>query len=119
MILLGNVFPPALIRRKTTVTPISEEDAKKLLEHGFESFWGHDNTISVASRLAGRDVTPKAPRPAIGLDADNFPTLYGLSYSKVLVLSPNYAGTYRPAIGEIVGDDKITGWQCLLFEFNQ
>jgi hypothetical protein len=89
-----------------------------MLQNGFESFWGHTNTIQVANTQLEIDVTPENERPAISLSEDNFPMLNGIKYEQVLVLSPSYAGTYRPQIGEEVSEDKIAGWQCLLWDFS-
>lgn len=117
MVLLGNTFPPALIRRKITVTPISIEVARELLADGFQSYWGHANTIITANALLGVNVTPETERPALLLNADNLPTLDGKVANKVVVLSPNYAPGYRPPEGEITPPEKILGWQALLWLF--
>lgn len=117
MVLLGNTYPPALIRRKITVTPISIEVARELLADGFQSYWGHANTIITANALLGVNVTPETERPALLLNADNLPTLDGNLADKVVVLSPNYASGYRPQEGEITPPEKIIGWQALLWDF--
>ena len=117
-ILIGNTYPTALIRRRVVVTPISLKEAKRLLKDGFKSFWGHSNTIQVANKQLGIDVTPKTERPALSLTEDNFPSLNGKTFKQVLVLSSSCSGTYRPKIGEEVPEDKIVGWQCLLWDFS-
>lgn len=118
-VLLGNTYPPALVRRGVKITPIKLEEAKKnVILDGFESFWGHSNTIQVANKLLEIDVTPKTERPVLSLSEDFFPILNGKIFTKVLVLSPSYVGAYRPQIGEEVGEDKIIGWQCLLWDFD-
>lgn len=116
-ILLGNTYPPALVRRRVVITPITLEAAIKLLANGFESFWGHTNTIQAANEQLGVDVRPKTERPAVILDKEGFPSLNGIIATKVLVLSPNYANGFRPQIGEEVPLEKLTGWQCLLWEW--
>ena len=119
-ILVGNTYPPALIRRKVQITPISIEQAQSLLNSGFVSFWGHTNTLAAARDQLGVDVTPKTDRPAIVLDDDNFPTCQGTTVSHVLVLSPTYIPGFRPEIGskEEIPAEKVIGWQCLLFDFS-
>lgn len=116
-VLVGNAFPFALIRRPATVKPISPSEAQDHLAEGFASFWGHSNTAKAAKEQLGVDVTPRTARPALALDSDHFPSLDGVAYSKVLVLSPEYAKGFRPAIGEEVSADKITGWAPVLIDF--
>lgn len=119
-ILVGNTYPPALIRRPVQVTPITLEQAQGLLKRGFVSFWGHTNTLAAAREQLGVDVTPETERPAIVLDSDNFPTCEGVTANQVLVLSPTYTAGFRPEIGskEEIPADKVIGWQCLLFDFS-
>jgi len=115
--LLGNTYPPAMVRRQVLVTPISVEEAREFLADGFMSYWGHVNTVNVANNLLGVDVTPETERPAISLNEEGFPTLNGKVADKVVVLSPNYAPGYRPQEGEITPPEKIIGWQALLWDF--
>lgn len=123
MILLGNTYPPALVRRQVLVTPISIEEARALVYgeffQQFISYWGHANTIVAANALLGVDVTPETDRPAITLNEEGFPTLNGKVADKVVVLSPNYAPGYRPQEGEITPPEKIIGWQALLWDFSE
>ncbi len=58
-ILLGNTFPIGLIRRKATFKPISTVLAKSILKNGFESFWGHADTLKAVNAGLGIDATPK------------------------------------------------------------
>lgn len=117
-ILIGNTYPPALVRRRVVVTPISVDEARDHLANGFESFWGHTNTAGLGTEILGVDVLPETERPAVTLGDEGFPVLNGVTARKVLVLSPDYVPGYRPAIGEEVPADKITGWQCLLWDFS-
>jgi len=54
--LLGNTYPPALVRRRVTITPISIDEARDILAGGFESFWGHVNTAKTGAALLGFEV---------------------------------------------------------------
>ena len=116
--LLSNTFPLSLIRRRVTIKPVPLEWVQEIAQSGhFESCWGHSNTLSVVNKLLGADITPKETRPVIRLDTDNLPLLYGQKFTKVIVVSPNYVEGFRPQVGEEVSEDKITGWQTLLVEF--
>lgn len=125
MVLIGNSFPQSLIRKTVVTRPIFLSDAKELLKGGFDSFWGHTNTIRAASEILGVDVTPKSKylqpdgtyRPAVELDDDLNPYFDGKSYTSIILLSPEYERGYRPKIGEEVSADKIVAWQTLLMTF--
>lgn len=116
---IGNTFPLTLVRRPVKIEPISEIYAKNLIKHEREliSFWGHENTINIASRYAGVDLTPEKPRPALSLTGDGYPELFGHVSKRVLVLSPEYPDGFRPAIGVEVEANQILGWVWLLVEF--
>jgi hypothetical protein len=117
--LLTNVFPFSLVRRKMTAAPITMEEVKTTIAvSGFESAWGHENTIRLVSRVLGVDIEPKEPRPAVILDEDKFPTLYGVKHTQVILISPDFKPGFRPAIGEEVGAEAILGWSALLLNFN-
>ena len=110
----GNSFPISLIQRKATIEPETFENYLYMLEHGsWESFWGHLNTLQAVNQACQHDLTPRVPRPALQLDADGYPSLYGESFSECWVFSPKYADGFRPAIGEEVSLDNIRGWQVL------
>ncbi len=121
-ILIGNTFPTSLVRREAVILPIS---VKRLAERcqaaerkgKLKSFWGHQNTLAVASEKLGTDLTPKSERPALGLTAEGLPTLDGEVFYEVHLLNPDYNGTYRPKIGEEVDESKICGWTALLVRF--
>lgn len=118
MIFIGNVFPTSLVRRKVTIRPIDIAQAQKLLaKERFVSYWGHDNTLNVASQYAGVDLTPPVSRPALSLTPEGLPTFNGDTAEKVLVLSPEYQPGFRPAIGQEVDASQILGWQWLIVEF--
>jgi len=103
--LLTNVYPFSLVRRKMLAEPMEMDEVIKIAQSGeFESAWGHANTISAVNEKLGADITPREPRPAVILDEDNFPTLYGQttfprfmdknsrrSFSSVPILSPAFA----------------------------
>jgi hypothetical protein len=113
-ILIGSAFPLTLIRRRVVITPCSLETVRdELRARPFVSFWGHDNTLVAAHSLLGIDLKPREERPAVTLNTEQFPTLYGQVFTECLILSPNYIPGFRPKIGEEVGKEKITGWQAL------
>lgn len=113
-ILVGNVFPTALIRARVEIAPSTMEDFHKDVEgNEVASFWGHANTLGVANAFAGVDLTPETERPAIRLDAENHPSLDGVSFDECWLISPDYRPGFRPAIGVEVTSEDITGWQVL------
>lgn len=113
--LLGNTFPPALIRRRCTIEMLKLEEAKDYLKNGFDSYWGHENTLAAVKAATGLDIPFN--RATLVLDDDNYPSLNGVGHSQIIVISPTYIADYRPAIGEEVPAEKIIGWQCQLWQF--
>ena len=112
--LTGNTFPLSLIRRPVLIEPETMENYMyRLRTDAWESFWGHANTLSLASRMMGCDLTPKESRPAVQLSPEGFPKLYGQVYSECWILSPDYRQGFRPAIGAEVQSEDIVGWQVL------
>lgn len=112
--LTGNSFPMSLIRRRVVIEPRTLAEYRgKLNDGGWESYWGHENTLSVAKAECGVDLRPREPRPAVTLDGEGYPCLYGESFRECWVLSPEYAPGFRPALGEEVSADKIECWQVL------
>lgn len=112
---IGNTYPSTLVRRATVQIPISKEYFLTLAEGAtLHSFWGHSNTIQAAKAFMGIDVTPIIERPAIVLNADNLPTLFGVLLDGVFVISPTYAKGYRPAEGKVASPEEIVDWQILL-----
>lgn len=110
----GNTFPMNLIRRKVTIQPLSmEEYCRELASGKWASFWGHDNTLAAAKAQCGFDLTPKEERPALTVDKEGFPVLYGTSYKKCYVLTPEYRAGFRPAMGEEVQMEDIYSWHVL------
>lgn len=117
-ILLGNVFPTSLVKRQVLIEPIALDEAKRLLAGGYDSFWGHTNTLLAAKEQLGVDVAPKTERPALKLDQEGLPYLVeGEVAMKIILLSPSYKEGFRPAIGEEVSTDDIVGWTALLVTF--
>ena len=113
-ILIGSAFPLSLIRRRVVIEPCGLDRVRSELRgRPFASYWGHANTLALANALLGVDVTPRTERPAVGLDAQQCPTLDGTIYKECFVLSPDYAPGFRPKVGEELGADKIAGWQAL------
>ena len=114
LFLVCSAFPLSLVRRRVVIEPCDITQVQRMLsQRPFVSCWGHENTIALASKLLAVDVTPKSKRPAVMLDEEQYPMLEGASFSECLVLSPNYVPGFRPAVGEEVGIEKITGWHAL------
>ena len=117
--LLTNVFPFSLVRRKMIAEPMEMEDVIKIAQSGhFESAWGHANTIKIVSEVLGADITPREPRPAVVLDDNHFPTLYGQTFTTVILISPNFIPGFRPAIGQEVDAEAVLSWQALRLDFD-
>jgi hypothetical protein len=117
-ILVGNTFPPSLIRRRAVFDPLPLGRLRTELEQArVVSFWGHASTVRAASMLVGLDLTPAQERPALSLSPENLPTLASETFHECWVLSPSCAPGYRPAVGEEVSAEKITGWQVLHITF--
>lgn len=117
-VLLGNTFPLTLVRREVRIYPITVDEAKALLTiAGFNSFWGHTNTATVAKAQLGFDVMPKTERPALVIDEDGLPGLNGEHSDTIVVLSPTYRSGFRPAMGQEVTEADIVGWEPLLVKF--
>lgn len=113
-ILIGNTFPLALARRKITIVPASREELAAAAEgKHIVSFWGHENTMHVASAMIGFDLTPATSRPVITLSKEGVPSLDGNVFRECWVVSPDYADNFRPELGEEVTSDQISGWQIL------
>lgn len=118
-ILIGSTFPLALIRRPVKIRPALLRELKAAIRNAdsVASFWGHGNTIAAANEILGIDVTPRTERPAVILDRKH-PSLDGVRYSVVWVLSPDYIPGFRPQIGVEVQPDQIVGWQTLKLMFD-
>lgn len=112
--LTGNSFPLNLIRRPVRIEPETlDHYREQLRESEWESYWGHVNTLSVVKAITGNDLTPQKSRPALELDAEGYPTLWGKTYRECWVLSPDYEKGYRPGLKEEVEADRIQSWQVL------
>ncbi len=116
--LTGNSFPLGLVRRRVVIEPVSlEEYRARLSAGGWESYWGHENTLAAARAVCGVDLRPREARPAVTLDADGYPSLYGETYRECWVLSPEYEPGFRPALGEEVPAERILRWQVLVIRW--
>jgi hypothetical protein len=112
--LVGSTFPLALVRRRAIIEPASLDELREAVRtQGVASFWGHADTLAVASAILGVDVTPRVTRPALVLDEDGLPSLDGQSYDSCWVLSPEYTPGYRPGIAEEVSPMRIVAWRVL------
>jgi hypothetical protein len=117
-VLLGSTFPLSLIRRKVEIAPAGlVELRKEIKSRGVISFWGHANTLAAANDLLGVDVRPSKERPALHLSPEGLPELDKRVFSECWIISPNYVRGFRPAIGEEVSPQKISGWQVLRVEW--
>ena len=118
MFLTGNTYPMSLIKRPVRITPVELEYYRaRLNEGGWESYWGHENSLEAAKEVCGHDLRPQEERPAVTLDAAGYPMLYGQQYRECLVLSPEYALGYRPAIGKEDRAEDILSWHVLRIEW--
>ena len=118
-VLIGNSFPMVLIRRRVTIAPVSEKEVRqRLLSAGkVVSFWGHLNTLSAAEAFLGIQLKPPQERPAITLDEEKLTVLDGERFIECFVLSPDYRTGFRPAVGQEVTQDNISGWHCLKIQW--
>ncbi len=117
-LLLGNSFPFSLIRAPVRIEPRSMSDLRAALKDAeVHSFWGHANTASAAEALAGVTLSRPSERPALTLSEDRKPMLDGIEFPECWILSPDYPPGFRPAIGEEVTHEKISGWQILFMEW--
>ena len=113
-LLVGNSFPLSLVRRAVLIRPSSQlEFQAACVGRRIVSFWGHSNTLAVASVFAGFDLTPACVRPVLSLSAEGFPCFAGEEFRECWVLSPDYKVNFRPAAGEEVPADKIGSWKIL------
>lgn len=113
-LLLGNSFPLSLIRRAVSIQPRPLVDLLAAMQgRAVFSFWGHANTLSAVCRLLGRDVAPLCVRPVLTLDRHDLPCLAGRSFAECWVLSPEYAETFRPELGQEVAESAIVAWRVL------
>ena len=122
-ILIGNSFPTTLIRWECIITPVSIKWLRARVKHALDrgqkirSFWGHSNTVTVASDILGVDLTPETERPALSLTPQGLISFEGEEYHTVYILSPVYRPGFRPAIGTEVGLGDIKGWTALRVSF--
>lgn len=113
-ILIGNAFPLSLISRSVRIDPVALDELKaKLANADIHSFWGHGNTVALASEIVGTSLEPFQSRPAIALDEEGLPRLDGISFSACWVLSPEFFEGFRPGIGEEVSASNIIDWKVL------
>ncbi len=118
-ILVGNIFPLNLIRRRVIIEPVSPEELRSQLAlHEPVSFWGHESTLPHANALLGKDITPAEKRPALELNDAGLPVLEGQEFDECWVLSPVFAPGVRPGFGEEVGPEQIERWQVLKLQWN-
>lgn len=117
-VLLGNSFPLSLVRRAVHIEPRTLEELRQAVAvRGCVSYWGHDNTREAAQRFLGFDPAPASERPALALNENQLPTLLGVVFDEVWVLSPDYVEGYRPQIGVEVALERIIGWRVLRLKF--
>jgi len=119
-VLVGNSFPLSLVRRPVAIRPRPMEELRALLaERGAASFWGHASTLARVSAALGCDLTPDTSRPALRLNDSLLPELDGVAYDQCWVVSADFIPGYRPAVGEEVPPEKITGWQVLCVDWQE
>lgn len=113
-VLLGNTFPLTLVRRAVRIEPRTVDELRReVAARGLVSFWGHANTLDAAQQFLGFDPTPATVRPALSLNSDLLPTLVGVAFHEVWVLSPSYQPGYRPQADPSTPPEMILGWEVL------
>jgi len=113
-ILIGNSFPLSLVRSRVVIDPRPARELKALVaRRGVQSFWGHENTLELASSMIGVDLKPCPERPALAMTNTKRPSLDGMEFRECWILSPDFAPGFRPGIGEEAHPEKIKGWQVL------
>lgn len=118
-ILIGSTFPLGLVRRPVTiVTAEISQLVSALADAEIHSFWGHENTRATAERVLGISLATHGNRPALLLSPEKLPMLNETVFQDVWVFSPDYTPGFRPALGEEVPPEKISGWQVLHLNWN-
>ena len=113
-ILIGNSFPLSLITRSVRIDIADLEEFKSTIRDcRLVSFWGHSNTLAIASSILGRSLEPRSKRPAIKLSNEGYPTLEGTTFTECWVLAPDYPEGFRPKIGEEVTASDILFWKLM------
>ena len=114
-VLIGNSFPFSLIRSDKVVVESKTLDSLRVEMKGATlfSFWGHANTRALAESQLGVSLEPNSERPAITLSEKGLPMLAGETFDLCWLLSPDYPKGFRPAIGQEVGPEMISGWHVL------
>jgi len=67
--------------------------------------------------VTGYDLTPREMRPAIELNGDGYPELYGKAYRECWIFSAEYRAGFRPPLNQEIGPEDITAWQVLKMEW--
>ncbi len=113
-ILIGNSFPLPLINRTVEITVLDLERFKdEIVDSCIHSYWGHQNTISVAEKILGVSLKSDEFRKAIELSENDLPLFNNIEFTTCYVLSPNYNEGFRPAIGVEVEAENILSWKLL------
>ena len=113
-ILLGSTFSMALIQREVHIVPSDIASLRSIIaQSGFASFWGHTNTLAAANELLGTDINPATLRPAVSVSPEGYPMLDDQVFTECWILTPSYEPGFRPAIGQEVQPEQITGWNVL------
>lgn len=110
-ILIGNTFPLPLIRRAVEIRPVSRDEIP--INPEVFSFWGHQNTQTLAGQFLGLDLTPRQERPVLNLSEKQLPMLFGEEFWECWIVSPNYVENFRAKIGEEIPAEKIKNWTIL------
>lgn len=117
--LIGNSFPFNLIDRCATITVVEREEfLQQSRGCALHSFWGHANTLEAVERFTGMELTPAVARPVLTLSEQNLPVLDNREFDLCWIVSPIYACSLRPKIGEEVKVDQISGWRIKKIEWN-
>jgi len=118
ILLIGNSFPMNLITRDVIIKPKTVAELRKEIKIAEEiySFWGHGNTVKIASNICGTDLNNKGNgirRERVSITSDGLPSFGGLFFRECWILTPEYVRSFRPEIGEEVAVDMIKKWRAL------
>ena len=118
-VLIGNSWPMTLFRRQALVSPITLNALRNRIKTAeVFSFWGHENTVAAVSAMLDRDLTPREPRPTIILNDKRYPTLYGVEFRVVYIVTPKiFDESKRLHAGESLNAFDIAYWKAVQITF--
>mgnify|MGYP001326922145 CR=1 FL=1 len=113
-VLIGNSYPWSLLRGRPRLEEKNLDELKaEIALRGSVSYWGHKNTLQIASDLLETDLTPEIERPSIQLSPTLKPSIGGREFSQCWVMAPVYIEGFRPAVGFEVTVGMIENWRII------